>query len=211
MRTMKTSLLYILLVGAIVSPFTLKAGYGTNSFFVTVTGLGLTPENLEAARTSIECQPAENDLAGNWGAVTEGYQLSLRVNKESFYTNEPVLVTIIFRNASTNFLPYAEPSGSDLDFSILVADQNGRQLPDAADVDRTTGHSVRFIPGTQHKFQLDLRKRFEFSKPGVYSVTVRRKIPQQNGVGWTEVNSKPAKIMVLHSLKLQTNSPSLKQ
>ena len=48
-------------------------------FFLTVT-----PEQIEAAQSSPECRPAEDDSDGHWGALWEGIQLSIRLQKKVF-------------------------------------------------------------------------------------------------------------------------------
>jgi hypothetical protein len=208
---MNARILSLVVIGAFHAA-TAKAGYGTNSFFVTIDTWGVTPAAIEQAKTNSECRPAEEDAAGHWGRIAEGYQLSIRFEKETFRSGEPVPAKLIFRNASTNYLLYATPFGADLDFEIRVVDQNGRRLPDSARPTRTTGRGTRFVPGTQFEFVSNLMQRYGLAKPGTYSVSVHRKIPKLDGTGWTEVVSGTAKIRIVPTSgifdKAQSPEPS---
>jgi|SRR5208282_34015 len=181
---------------------TVFAGYGTNSFFVTADGMWWwTPEKIQAAKTNIECQSAENDSAGHWSPIFYGYQLSIRFSKDVFQTNEPVIATIIFRNAGTNTLNNFTPYGGDLDFKIVIKDENGKELPDSFVPGRTTGHSSQWPPGTQYKYESNLTKRYGISKPGTYSVIVQRGFLNPNGNGWLVLSSGTATIKIIEPPK----------
>ena len=158
------------------------AGYGTNSFFITMD-YRLTPqESAEIARTNAECQPAIDDPDGHWGPIIYGCELSIRFEKFTFRTNESVIARIIYRNAGTNFLNYGTPFGGALDFRFRIRDQDGRELADSFKPARTTGHHGPWPPGTQYKYECNLTERFGLSKPGVYTILVHRRIRGPAGI-----------------------------
>lgn len=182
------------------------AGYETNSFFVTPNEWSsvVTPDQIEDAKTNIECQPSENDPNGHWGPIYYGYQLSIRLNKDMFQTNEPVIATIIYRNTGTNVLHHGTPYGGDLDFQIAILDENGRRLPDSFVPQRTTGHGSQWQPGTQYKCQSNLTQRYGLIRLGTYSVSVHRRLSNPEANGWINLASGTATIKIVAA----TNSPS---
>src|SRR5215472_4660471 len=72
----------------------------TNKYFIP------TPEQIKQARHAKESRPAKEDPEGNWGAVNEGFQLSIRLSKSTFTNGEPVVATIILRNVHDKPLTY---------------------------------------------------------------------------------------------------------
>jgi hypothetical protein len=172
------------------------AGYGPNSFFVTIANPLEMKTSIENARTNIECQPAKDDPNGHWGPIIYGYELSIRFKKFTFHTNEPVIATIIYRNAGTNILNHATPFGGDLDFKVAIKNGAGNELDDSFVPARTTGHGGGWIPGTQYKYESDLTKRYGLSKPGTYSISVHRRLPDPGGSGWVDLSSGAAVIKI---------------
>lgn len=80
----------------------LPAGVETN-FFITFNpsefSRDVTPQKIEEARRSQESRPAAQDPKGNWGSVSEGFELSVRLGKETYQVGEPIAATILIRNA----------------------------------------------------------------------------------------------------------------
>jgi hypothetical protein len=201
---------FIFLVGIGISVAQVAlAGYGTNSFFVTLNewqGGHPNPEEIELAKTNIECQPAENDSAGHWGEKIIGEQLSIRFAKDVFQTNESVIAVIIYRHAGTNDnLNCSWMFGGDLDFQFVVKNEDGNSLPDSfAPLMSSLPTTRKWLPGTQYKYQSNLTKRYGLSKPGTYSVSVRRKAFKDTN-GWVYVSSGAATIKMVTA----TNAPSV--
>jgi len=188
---------YLPLLCALFSWRVAVAGYGTNSFFITVDTDGVTPESVTAAKASAECRPAEQDPAGHWGEASEGYQLSVRFPKEVLHQGEDVLAAVLLRNCSTNYLSYSTEFGDDRDFAFLISSEKGQQLKDTTAPTSIIGHGTRSVPGTQRKFQVNLTKRYRLSGPGTYRVQVRRRVAKLDGSGWSEVTSAEVTIKVL--------------
>jgi hypothetical protein len=63
-------------------------------------GIYLNPEKVEAAKTNRESLSAKYFPEGNWGEVTNGYQLSLRFTKLTYANGEPIVAILLFRNAT---------------------------------------------------------------------------------------------------------------
>src|SRR5690242_4912056 len=83
--------------------------------FVTLTPSDLlkgppdpTPKQIETAQKTKESRPATEDLEGHWGDLTEGFLLSVRFEKDSAQAGEPVVATIIIRNAAEKNVYYRD-------------------------------------------------------------------------------------------------------
>ena len=179
------------------------AGYDTNSFFVTLNerqGGHPAPEQIESAKTNIECQPAESDPAGHWGERIIGAQLSIRFAKDTYQTNEPIIATIIYRNTRTDRdLNYSWAFGGDLDFQFLIKDKNGKTFPDSfVRPERVSPVVTRWPPGTQYKYHSNLTKRYGLSEPGTYSISVQRRLSIHDSKGnWEVLSSGTATIKIV--------------
>jgi hypothetical protein len=181
------------------------AGYGTNSFFVTLGERSsvVTPEAIKNAKTNIECQPAENDSTGHWGEKIIGEQLSIRFANDIFQTNESVIAVIIYRNTRTDHdLNCGWAFGGDLDFQFVVKDENGKELPDSFVPQRVSLPTVSaWLPGTQYMYQSNLTKRYGVSKAGTYSITVHRRLRNPMGNGLVDISSGTATIKIIEPPK----------
>src|SRR5208283_2339530 len=89
----------VLLLAAIIS----VSGAGdTNKVFLTEDGFLRVDRarKLEEAKKSKESLPAEEFPEGNWGTVTNGFQLSLRFEKTAFARGEPIVAVLLLRNTT---------------------------------------------------------------------------------------------------------------
>ncbi len=201
---MKIDLKAFLMVSVITFSQTAFAGYGTNSFFVTLDERSsvVTHGAIADAKANVDCQPAESDLAGHWGEKIIGEQLSIRFAKDVFQTNEPVIAAIIYRHAGTNDnLNCSWMFGGDLDFQFVVKDKDGNNLPDSFAPQRSSLPTTRkWLPGTQYKYQSNLTKRYGLSKSGTYSIFVHRKAFHDTN-GWVYVSSGAATIEIVEPPK----------
>ena len=151
----------------------------------------LDPVKVEEARHTQECQPAEDDPAGNWGAVTNGLQASIRFSKKLYGTNEPVVASVISRNlsAETRYLSFA----FGLQSAVALHDPAGRLL-DRKDWESTNTFdgkvqrmAQRIIwrtlePGAQIKLDVDLRQWFEIGALGDYVIHTLLPAPRLKGI-----------------------------
>src|ERR1700743_1259734 len=92
----------------------------TNVLFLTSNGplYGKHSKQLQEAKKTKESLPADQFPEGNWGLVTNGFQLSLRFEKPSFNPGEPVAAIILLRNVTNAILTYRVTSQSDQDGPI---------------------------------------------------------------------------------------------
>ena len=186
----------------------------TNRFYVTdetdAPGqeIPASPKPTAPATASRDSRPATDDPEGNWGSVTEGFQLSIRFGKDTFTNGEPVIASIILRNVSTNKLWYPVAYGVDRQTTlVLKRDQNvvprrgepklGTSLE--ARLEAVQAGAEGLCPswvGTQRRFYLGLNGRFELS-PGTYSVEVRRRVTNLNRTAMVEAASGRASFRVV--------------
>jgi hypothetical protein len=117
---------------------------------------------LETARRSKESRPASEDPEGHWGQATNGFQLSLRFEKEVYTNGEPVAATMLVRNVGTVRQQYAFPAR-------VAAAQNGRRLKRKDDIGVTIfGPFSSLHPQTQRRYQEDLKQVYDLT-PGEYT------------------------------------------
>lgn len=196
MKTLTT----LFLAACLLAPLVARAGYDTNSFFVTLEpgSTNLVPDAIENARNDIKCQLAEQDADGHWGNKIVGLQLSLRFSKSDFQANEPVYATIIYRNTRNDYLLRCyQVYGGDRDFGFLIRDENGNRLRDSSpSQDVSDISSVVWPPGTQYIYQSNLTDRFGLSNPGTYSIVVYRRLPNPDGKGDVVLYSTAATITI---------------
>jgi hypothetical protein len=136
---------------------------GADDFFLPNERVQYTPEvphpawstNLqEACRALAEFQPAERDAAGNWGPVTNGLQLSVRVSKLKAIEDAPLTLAIILRNCDTNAGFVVGITGWDW---AVGRDRNA--LPDLNPVDKLL--KQRMTSGPQ-SYRLEPRQQIKW-------------------------------------------------
>jgi hypothetical protein len=167
----------------------------------------IDPVKIAEARKLPECQPAELDPAGNWGEVCEGFQMSSRLSKTNFTTNEPVVVTTLIRNVTDLELWFTQ--GPPMPPTLTVV-RGQEQLPRKEDLEDLTPveRSLRAVirsphfcsvhPGTQRRETVRLDQMFDLSVPGEYTVSAKRRIPKLPGQeGYTEVVSGTARFRII--------------
>ncbi|HZQ47592.1 MAG TPA: hypothetical protein VFC07_11300 [Verrucomicrobiae bacterium] len=172
----------------------------------------VTPEKIAEAKRSKECRPAAQDPEGNWGPVVEGFQLSVRFEKESYKIGEPVTATVLIRDAVQKRVFYRDfefdPRGVRTDSplcNLSVLDEQQKRVPrlqkepqDVAD----GPHRPRVLnPGTQHKYEIKLDGRFNLTQPGKYFISAKRQVHKLSGDGYSEITSGVA------TIKLATAQP----
>ncbi len=158
----------------------------TNEFYITDESrfsygdtVGFTQEQIDRARQAKDSRPADKDPEGNWGAVTEGFQLSVRLPKSSFTNGEPITACVILRNVSSRRLRFGVTIPDDILTHFTLKTDHGFLVPEtgiegtnfAARLSRAHAGSQAFWPspeGTQRKFNYDLNQKFNLSSNGVY-------------------------------------------
>jgi hypothetical protein len=182
----------ILLTTLVLSTSLAGVAGQTNQFYITDEGKGSVPktpfsqEQIEKARHAKDSRPAEDDPEGHWGTVTEGFQLSLRFEKDSFTNGEPVVARVILRNVSDRSLTYPceySPDETETSFVLLTGHERlygiydvrpGGGRPKALH----TGHGWTRLspPGTQRRVFVNLSHIFDLTTNGQYVVYAKRAI-----------------------------------
>jgi len=171
----------------------------TNEFYVTDEGKGsnpndaFSPEQVEKAKHAKDSRPAKDDPEGHWGAVSEGFRLSLRFEKDSFTNGEPVTACVILRNVSDRPLTYPyeySPDEREITFGVLRGQTRVYGIydvrPGATFEDRLRtirqGHGWTRVspPGTQRKFLVNLNAIFPLTTNGEYVVSAKRTVRKLN-------------------------------
>jgi hypothetical protein len=191
---MKSIIILLLLISSSVA----SRADETNKLFLTDDGfLRINrAKKVEEAKKSRESLPAEQFTEGNWGATTNGIQLSLRLEKASFTVGEPITAIMLLRNTTNNVQKYRVASvfGSDGPIDFIVADSNGALKPISVEPkDIISSRQLALAPTTQHKYEERLDSRFNLKTPGFYTVSARFAIADR---GVFEVQSSNIRIEI---------------
>lgn len=148
------------------------------------------PAKIQEMRNRPECRPAEKDPEGHWGLPQNGFQMSVRLPRNSFVAGDAIPAEMFVRNVS----------GRELSYAVLVPDKNLKiELRRGEEFVLSKGQSSRadsfagrltdvvkdssprlLISGTQHQFTFRLSDLYDLTTPGHYTVRVGRLIP---GIG----------------------------
>lgn len=126
-----------------------------------------------AAIKAGECYSAQYDTNGHWGSPQYGLQLSIRSSTNVFSLNEPILISVILRNTTTNPLPFFDFSGG-MQNHFVVEDENGHILPENDFGPGTSGGPRDLAGKRQVKNEYDLNSEFAF-KAGIYKIHAQQK------------------------------------
>ncbi len=224
---MKRKTIYMPIMAVMIAAFAINLSATTNVVFITDERLThyeetiqFTPAQMEHARGSKESRPSEADPEGNWGEVTEGFQLSIRLEKEVFTNGEPVNATVILRNVSGRPLKYEVMYGADdgIKLNLLkgesrVAVTNNPTGTNFLDRLRTIRSGSMGIytspPGTQRKFTKRIDQGFDLTSTGGYVVTAKRTVPSTNAAAFKNAVSGSARFRIADPVSGgDTNTPS---
>jgi len=159
-------------------------------------------EQIENAKHAKESRPAEQDPEGNWGPVAEGFQFSLRFEKDAYTNGEPISACVILRNVSDRVLKYPyEYTADEREISFVLSRGEDRVYgkydvrPGASFQERvrslrTDPGGIRPSPvGSQHKSLVNLNQIYGLTTSGEYHVQAMHKIPTSNLTSMTNVAS----------------------
>lgn len=129
-------------------------------------------KDIEDAKNSPESRPVEQDTQGHWGQVTNGLQLSLRFEKETFTNDEPVIATVLLRNATKSpvtFLRYhisSRPSPVDV---LAFKDQKPFPVKGHSDeIEVISANQITIYPQTQCKYRVKLNDYYDLTGGGEF-------------------------------------------
>lgn len=165
-------------------------------------------ERVEEAKKEQDCRPAEQDIDGHWGAVSNGMQASIRFERGLFATNDHITATVIMRNVGKEWRMFTMPLG--LASCVSVSNQEQKQLErkDWADPQSNIGQlqrashsqSARHVdPGMQRTLKIDIQEFYDLSLPVKYTVYVKMKTYPENSGDFKWVQSGNATIIITNS------------
>ena len=130
-------------------------------------------QRVQEALRSNESRPAEQDPQGHWGKMVDGFQISLRFDKQEFTNGEPIVAAILMRNVSEKRLSYTTQMVSQQPSPVYVSVWRGdEKLKVSVDEHAPNLSSTRVVslyPRTQHRYHIRLDKYYDLSKAGTYS------------------------------------------
>jgi hypothetical protein len=151
---------------------------------------------LEAAKHSSECRPAELDPEGHWGPVYSGYQLSLRFSNDICHVGEKIAAVVVLRNVTTNALVASAPDRSSIWFE--ARDGQGKSLGRKLAFTTPSSHEDFILPlHRQIAYTFDVQELYDLKSAGQYIVTAQRRVETDQGEVISEVSSAPATIKLL--------------
>ncbi len=154
--------------------------------------------------------PAGKDMAGNWGPSTNGFQMSVRLNRRQFMLGEPVVATIVLRNAESNpkstwlrgrpdhAFDYIVQRGTNLLTWVRTGSSVPREAQSGGEASQV--NSVGIPPHAQMVILVQLQKLLDLQDLGDYSVQVRFRERLLNGEETARVVSGTARFEIVERL-----------
>jgi hypothetical protein len=156
-----------------------------------------TYEEMMRGATNSECRPAELDPQGNWGQISAGLQLSVRLSTNRFVAGQPIDLTVILRNTTTNGLTLLGSGQATV--KLTVSDEHDAPLWSTPPPIALSGPGSMLLPGRrQVKYHFDLRG--PVTNTGTYNVSASRGLGQGKE-GFAEVRSGTAFFHVVGAAK----------
>lgn len=145
------------------------------------------PDDLIAATNILDLLPAEL-LPGRWGQAQNGLQISLRMDKKTYQTNEPILSTIVIRNVSDEVRLIDEVVDHEMFNHFDVRDGNNVRVPFSQRTLRYIASGSGFDSSSprrvglnrQVQFGYELGYLFAFPPSGKFTVKVRFEKAESN-------------------------------
>jgi hypothetical protein len=170
--------------------------------------LRISKDTSNLVTTVPEVVSAEKDSSGNWGAIVDGLQLSLRFRGSEYQPGEPIVAVILFRNLESSEHP-ERWADEDLDnlFSFIIRHGTNmfsipttrtNPLPPHA----TSIRGTRLPPHGQELAAVRIDRQFNFNAPGEYSIQANRKIQcrKSNSLIDTNILSATATFRIVEKL-----------
>jgi|GEM_PF-3848932 len=124
-------------------------------------------KKIKEAQNSPESRPADQDPEGNWGLATNGFQLSLRLEKEIFTNGEPVVVVTLMRNITNQPQTYFQGIQivASKDGKLLERKKNKNEI-DVKEINLFP--ETTLFPQTQRRNQETLNGIYDLTQNGEY-------------------------------------------
>lgn len=140
---------------------------------------------MEAAKMLPECRPAELDPQGHWGEISAGLQLSARFPTNVFTTGQPITLSVILRNTTTNALTVPGPLAWFMDLAVVTQDDKPLRQTKSPKWLLTGGGDTGLLPLSQTRLTYTLNEMFDLATPGKYRVYAERRSPQSSDLATT--------------------------
>jgi hypothetical protein len=184
----------------------------TNELYVTDNNPGLIYvghsaeehklQLLAEAKTNRESLPAQDFPEGNWGAIMNGSQLSLRFDKQAYTNGEPITAILLIRNTTNQLIQYpnSDYPNEDGPFLLLATTDTGESMPskEVQSGPISAGGSAFLAPYTQRKYAERLNNRYNLTN-GMYLIHALVKTETVGGVAEIKSAAVPIKIESSHN------------
>ena len=172
----------------------------TNKYYLTDDGFLPFHHDqlLEEAKKAQESLPVKDFPEGNWGIIQDGFQLSLRFEKQTFTNGEPIPATLLLRNITNQDLEFLKFPAPWLEGPIMfkiASSTTGEIIPQ-----RESGGGVfsgstygRLRPDSQVKYLERLNRAYDLTN-GTYTVWAYKSIGFPTPT--SEVKSAPVAIKI---------------
>lgn len=121
-------------------------------------------KRIKTAASLPESRPANQDPEGHWGEATNGLQLSLRFEKETFTNGEPIDAIVFVRNVTNQPIVYYRPA-------LILATKDGKFMKRKDDDGMILINmplETTVFPQTQQKNHKQLDQVYDLTQPGEY-------------------------------------------
>ncbi len=138
-----------------------------------------------------------------WGAITNGFQLSLQLGKHEYRLGDPIIATIFLKNVRKTPATLAA-FGPTTDIKISVTYGDGKPVPRTRygiEVDKsqeiTASTPIVIESGKQFGYKIEVHTIFDMTAEGDYLITAKRQVPKESGKGVAEVMSNAVKVKIV--------------
>ena len=141
--------------------------YITDDGWLSVYGDQHRNKLLEEAKMTRESLPSKDFPEGNWGAVTNGCQLSLRFTKTTYTNGEPIEAILLLRNVTNQnvncrYLPAVGRLDGPARFDIIS--DSGEIIPEQMPPGELFLGSMNWpLPNAQHRYLEHLNKGYQLT------------------------------------------------
>jgi hypothetical protein len=147
----------------------------------------------------------------SWGQLKEGWRLALAFPKDVYGTNEWVTGAALLRNETDLSRPLVINSDGEGDYSATVTDEWGRIVPKQNEglAAFFNMHSTSVAGHSDHARTTVISLFHNVTTPGIYRISISRRVSGFNGTSQVVVSSATNIIRVLNTDHTGTNGDVL--
>jgi hypothetical protein len=152
-----------------------------------------------------------NDTPAHWGAVSEGFHLGIRLEKQKIAIGDSMPVDAVLQNVSATNLVIGNDraggtGGAFYDGYGIVVSKGTNQLsslvkrrtdPFSSDIFAGSSGFTEVAPRDIRHHTIRVDQEFDIKTPGTYTVYVTRKVRKLQGKGSSEIKSEAATFEVV--------------